>query len=267
MNEVFKPGEIKPKASANQFEVPFDSISLPSRGILYKNGTLAGKDSVEVHYLTAKEEDILTSPNLIQSGRMLDILLKSVLKDKTIEPGDFLLGDRNAIIIWLRSTGYGEKYPIRVVCKECGEKYENEFDLNKLEERELTEEPDQDGLFFMTLPSGKEIRFRLATAKDELDIIKKAEELKKKVGSNIDKSNSLTLKTIIMEVDGDGNKTTVSNFVDSMSAKDTKAFKTYMESIEPGILMVQEATCVHCGETNKEVIPIKENFFWPDSRV
>jgi hypothetical protein len=154
-----------------------------------------------------------------------------------------------------------------VVCKECGEKFDNEFDLSTLEERELTEEPDQDGMFSIVLPSGKKIRFTLLKAKDELAIIKKAEEIKKKIGGNVDKTASITLKSAIKEVDGDGNLSTISNFVDSMSARDIRAFKTYMESIEPGILMSQEATCIHCGETNKEVIPIRENFFWPDSRI
>lgn len=267
-DEILKKSEVKPKSSGEEYTIPFDVVPLPSKGLLYKDGPLAGKETIEVHYLTAIQEDILTSPNLLQSGKMLDALLRSVLKDKTIEPETLTLGDRNAIVIWLRSTGYGSDYPVQVRCGACGNEWAHDFDLSTLESRELSVKPDADGLFSFEMPNSKKtIRFKLLTSADELNILKRVEAIQKKQGSSIDRSLSLKMMASICEVDGVQDPMITKMFVESLPVKDARAFREYMSDIEPGILMTQDCECPQCGDVSQEVIPIRGNFFWPDSGV
>ena len=107
---------------------------------------------VKVEYLTAEDENIITSPNLIRSGKVLDILLQKKLKDSPIRYQDMLVGDRNAIMIWLRATGYGEMYQVKLNDPETGEEFETEIDLNLLESKPLGAQPDENGEFSFTLP-------------------------------------------------------------------------------------------------------------------
>ena len=268
MDEVLNKAQIKPKSSQEEFTIPFDVIPLPSKGLLYTDGPLAGAEFVECHYLTAIQEDILTSPNLIQSGKMLDVLLNSVLKDKKIDPSKLLLGDRNAIIIWLRSTGYGSEYPVGLTCSSCGKEWENEFDLGKLEIKELELIPDSEGLFSLELPRSKaKIKFKFMTAADEVSVLKKVEAIQKKQGSPIDNTMSLKMTASIVEVNGNRDSLTIKRFVETLPVKDARLFRDYVTHNEPGVIMKQECECPSCGNTSVEDIPIRGNFFWPDSGV
>lgn len=254
------------QSSSSAFEIPFDVIELPSRGKLYKGTTLEGMDSIEVHYLTAKEEDILTSPNLIQSGKLLDVLLASVLKNKKIKPEDFLLGDRNTILVWLRTTGYGEDYPVQVQCEHCGHEFVNTFDLSSLDIKELPVEPDDDGLFTCELPSRKNtIRFSLLTCGDEQKIQRKIDDTKKLTRTQVNPASTIRMRFSIREVDGNSDAAYISRYVDTMPVKDSRVFRKKFAEIEPGTVMEQEMTCPECGERSDEAIPIRANFFWPDT--
>lgn len=269
MDEILRPGEMRPAGSAPSYETPFDVIELPSLGKLYPEGsTMYGKSSLEVQYLTAVQEDILTSPNLLQTGKLLEVLIKSVLRDKKVDPNDMLLGDRNTIIVWLRSTGYGEDYPVQMTCKECNSSYVYEFDLSALDIRKLEAEDVQDGLFSYVLPlCKKEVRFSLMTAADEFNINKTSSNKKLKLGSSIDNSLSMKMALMIKEVAGNTDRDYIRQFISMMRVKDTHAFREYAASIEPGVVMEQECQCPSCGHQSLEVVPIRANFFWPDAGV
>jgi len=127
---------------------PFDVIDLPSKGYFYKNK----KNTVRVGYLTAADENIITSPNLLQNGNMIDILLRKKIKDKDINIHELLPGDKQAILIFLRSTGYGNDYPIILIDPLTGEQFEHIVDLQTLKVKELIEVPDNQGEFSYTLP-------------------------------------------------------------------------------------------------------------------
>lgn len=259
------PRDIRPKASSETTDLPFDTIDLPSRGLLYKSGPLAGNGTVEVFYLTATHEDILTSPNLLQSGKMVDTLLNAVIKNRDVKAEELLLGDRNAILVWLRSTGYGSEYPVKIRCKNCAETYTHEFDLSELNLKTLDEEPDSDGYFSFTLPmSKKAIRFKFLTGKDETEVSDLMASKKSKNVGGIDSSNTEKLCRMIVEIDGNQDPMHIRTFVRSMRAGDSKAFKKYVNQIEPGIIMRQDAKCSSCGNIAEEVVPITPNFFWPD---
>jgi hypothetical protein len=191
-------------------EVPFDVIELPSKGLLYpgKNNT------AKVQYLTAADENILTSPNLIKNGKVLDILLDRKVKDSPVPVKDMLVGDRNAIMIWLRATGYGEMYPVKLTDPTSGEDFDYEVDLNELKSKPLTAEPDENGLFTFELPrSKKTIKFKLLTVGDEQSIIKKSELRDKKMKSQISNTLTYRLETQIQSIDGNTDKNQISQFL------------------------------------------------------
>jgi hypothetical protein len=218
--------------------------------------------------MTAIQEDILTSQNLIASGKMLDALLSSVLKDKSIDPSQFTLGDRNAIVIWLRATGYGADYPVMVHCTSCDTEWKKEFDLSSLEIRELEEDPDQEGYFTINLPQTKSVvKFKFITAADEMGIIKKSEAIQRKQGSPVDHTGTLKMTAAIVEVNGSRDPLTIKSFVETMPVKDSRKFRDTLNSMEPGVIMKQECECPACGSVSTEVIPMRSNFFWPDTGV
>ena len=126
--------------SQPQFNQPFDVIPLPSEGKLYKSK----KKSVKVAYLTTADENILTSPNLVESGEFLEILINRKLLEPDLRYKDLIPGDRNAIMIWLRATGYGEMYPI-LAYDEKEESFETEVNLSELKTVNLSTEPDSEG--------------------------------------------------------------------------------------------------------------------------
>lgn len=247
-------------------------VKLPSRGKLYSvEHPLSGKEDVEIKYMTANEEDILTSPALIKRGLVFTTLLKSCLIDKTINPDELLVPDRNAIMIALRCTGYGSEYPVNITCMEpsCGEIFKYEFSLDKLQIRFLVDEHIEEefkNVFTCKLPkSGKAIKFKLLTATDDRDL-DEAEDRKKKAmgGLLVEKKITSRLTKQIISIDGDDNKQNISNYVNKMLAIDSRTLRNKIKEVTPGVIMEQEAICPHCGVTNSFDIPITPAFFWPD---
>ena len=245
------------------FEIPYDVIELPSKGKLY----LGNKSTVKVEYLTATDENILTSPNLLQSGKVLDILLKSKVKDDDLKVNDLLVGDRNAIMIFLRATGYGEMYPVKFNDPATGEEFETEINLNELGTKELGADPDERGEFSFHLPrTKKDIKFKLLTAGDEDAILKAVEKRTKITKSQISQTLTYRLERQIMEIDGNRDKNYIAKFVSVMPAYDSLMFREYVEEIEPGIDLTI-AVEAPSGEYLRTILPITIRFFWPNLSV
>lgn len=244
-------------------ETPYDVIELPSKGLLYTSK----KPVVKVSFLNGADENILTSPNLLQNGKFIDVLLKNKIVDgPTTDPSELLNGDRNAIMIWLRATGYGEMYPVVLTDPNTGEVFETEVDLSKLKMKPLGAEPDENGLFDFVLPmSKKKIKFRLLTAKDDEDINKRA-EAQKKTGRGFNDSLTFKLGTQVMSIDGSTDKEFIHNYVNSMRAGDSLALRKYINSIEPGVDMTIEVQSPG-GDSFETFLPIGLDFFWPDLGV
>lgn len=245
------------------FEIPFDVIELPSKGLLYpgKNNT------VKVQYLTAADENVLTSPNLIKNGKVLDVLLERKLKDSPIPVRDMLIGDRNAIMIWLRATGYGEIYPVKLTDPNTYEEFEHDIDLSALKSKSLNAEPDENGLFDFELPkSGKKIKFKLLTVGDESNIIKTAEMREKKLKTQISNTLTYRLEAQIQSIDGNTDRNFISQYIQYMPAFDSLKFREYSDSIEPGIDMEVEVEGPS-GETFPVTVQLGLDFFWPNARV
>lgn len=150
------------------FSESFDVIPLPSKGECYENNM----STIAVSYLTANDENMIVSPNLYRDGLILDYLLRAKIKDNNINPDDLLEGDREAIILWLRATGYGTTYPITVTDNKTGIDFDTTIDLTQIKHKPFTLKGDGDGCFDFTLPiSNDVVKFRFLTHGDLKQII------------------------------------------------------------------------------------------------
>ena len=202
--------------SQPQMNQPYDVIPLPSEGKLYKNK----KGKVKVAYLTAADENLLTSPNLLGSDDFLEILINRKLLEYDLRYSDLLPGDRDAIMIWLRSTGYGEMYPVTVL-DENDTPFETEIDLSTLKVKNLNIEPDQDGLFTFILPLSKSVvRFKLLNMGEIDELVKLAQFLKEE-NDLVNTEATLILENQIVEIDGNRDKDFISNFIETLPISDS----------------------------------------------
>jgi hypothetical protein len=247
--------------SQPNYNAPFDVIPLPSKGKLYRNK----KSNIRLAYMTTADENILTSPNLLKSGEFLEILLNRKMLEPELRYKDLLPGDRNAIMLWLRATAYGEMYPITIL-DEFDEPFDTEINLNELKTIDLTVEPDADGLFSFAMPLSKaNVRFRLLTCGD-IDDIEKMVQTDNENNIPVNNTNTYKLEKMIVEVNGDTNKTMIRDFVNYMRIADSKAFNQYVDSIDTGIDLNIEVGTPGGGSVTT-FLPLNVRFFWPDIKL
>ena len=241
------------------YKFPTEMVELPSKGYFYVDGHPLAKGKVEVKYMTAKEEDILTSQNLIQQGLVIDKLLESLIIDKSVKLDDMLIGDKNAIMVSARILGYGKDYQFNY----DGE--EQSVDLSTLEPVKLdfSKFPKSKNEFNFKLPnSEREITFKLLTGGDEKEI---DSEIKAKQKISKEQSSELTtrLKKMILSVDGKSEKSHINSFVDNeFLSRDSLAFRQYLSSITPDVDMTTKVVS-SAGEEIEVTIPVTLRFFWP----
>ena len=250
------------------FEIPVEMIPLPSRGVAYPSDSpLHNCETVEVRAMTAREEDILTSRALIKKGTVISELIKSCLVDKRIDVSQLLSGDRNALMVALRVTGYGADYNVEVDCPACGVKSKQTFNLSELELKPLDIEPVEPGanLFELVLPvTKKKVRFKFLTGADEEEILT-IQERKKKVGGMGDNVVTTRLQFSIVAIEGKTDKNLINAFIRNMPARDSLYLRNHVDKHEPGIDMTSHMDCPSCSETSEVRIPLGVTFFWPSS--
>ena len=246
-----------------EYKSPTEMVDLPSQGYFYFDGHPLSSGKIEIKYMTAKEEDILTSANLIKQGLVIDKLLESLLVDKSIKLDDLLVGDKNAIMVAARILGYGKDYSFSL----DGEEYT--ADLSTLEPYDMDLKKYSRGKneFDYKLPTSKRtVTFKLLTSGDEKKI---AEEIKAREKISKVQSSELTtrLKYMILSVDGNSDRTTVNNFIDNeFLSRDSFEFRKHITSITPDVDMKTKVVN-SSGKEIEVVIPITVRFFWPDTRV
>jgi DNA-directed RNA polymerase subunit M/transcription elongation factor TFIIS len=252
---------------------PTEIIDLPSGGKLYPAGSALSSGKVEMKYMTAKEEDILTSANLIQKGVVIDTLLRALIisngEGQSINYNDLVVGDKNAIMIAARVLGYGSDYPVEMVCPSCGVKQKQTVDLTTLENKKSDGDPaDEDGKFTFKLPIAKKtLTFKILTHADEKLVDTEAKRMKKKkVGGNgITYELTSRFKYMIVAIDGEEDKMKIRSFVDNeFLSRDSLAFRQYAESVSPDVDMTVYFECDSCGHEDASVqMPMNVQFFWP----
>ena len=240
---------------------PTEIVDLPSEGILYPKDSPLASGTIEMKYMTAKEEDILTNQNYIEKGIVIDKLIKALIVDKTIDYNEILLGDKNALLVAARILGYGKDYEFTY-----GNEKQN-VDLSLLNNRPLNKEVSKatSNSFNFTLPTTKRvITFKILTHGDEVKIDQEIRGLKK-INKESSAEMSTRLKYIITAVDGDEDKKNVRAFVDNeFLARDSRAFRNYLRDFQPDVDM---RFYPETGPEGGVDIPIGVNFLWPDAAI
>ena len=243
----------------SKFKLPTETVELPSKGLMYPKDSVLSSGKVEMKYMTAREEDILTNQNYITNGTVIDRLLKALIVSD-INYDDILVGDKNAIMVAARILSYGKDYEITY----GGQPHT--VDLSLLDNRPIDESLYQgpETEFSFTLPAADiEIKFKLLTHGMEKKIDNEIKGLKKIQKENAPES-TVRLKHMLTEVDGSRERKDVRDFVDNyFLARDARAFREYYNSIQPDVDM--KVSLEVNGEEEVVDLPITLNFFWPDA--
>lgn len=256
----------EPHPADDDFVPPVTSVKLPSRGVVYPpESPLFCVESLGVKAVTAREENILASPVLIRKGTVLTTLMRACITNRSVDPDQMLVGDRNAILTAIRVSAYGPRYAARVTCPECREEAEHDFDLSRLPLKVLEEAPaDGPGsnVFSFTLPqSGWEARFRLMDAASAARLDREIDAVRKKTGQ--EQSITLSLTAQIVSLKGITEPGKLVRGINNLPATDSRALRLHMDRIAPGVDMTQEYECRSCGKSSEVEIPVGTEFFWP----
>ena len=239
----------------SEFKFPTEEIELPSKGLIYPKDNPLSSGKVEIKYMTAKEEDILSNQSYIEKGTVLDKLLESVIVSK-INVNDLIVGDKNAVLVATRILGYGADYKVTI-----NNKVEN-IDLSELENKEFDSSTmlENKNEFSFTLPhSNTNITYKILDGHDEKKIERELKGLKK-LNPNASPDSSTRLKYTLLSVNGETEKKEVREFVDNyFLARDTRAFREHLRQSQPDVNL---NVVLDSGE--EVAVPIGLSFFWPD---
>jgi hypothetical protein len=258
-----------------QFSVPTEFVDLPSEGKYYPKGhPLHGKRSVEIKYMTAKEEDILASAALIKNGVVFDRFLQSILMDR-VDPNDLLIGDKNALLIASRVTGYGAEYLTDVSCPSCSNTAKYQFNLsntvisNEVDEsfvRVFSVKETENGTFTFHLSEiNATIEVRPLNGHDEKKLTSIAIAKNK---SNLQESTVTDgLRSYIVSVNGNKDPVYINQFIESLPARYSRRIRIVYKNIVPQASIKSPFSCASCGYQQELEVPINIDFFWPDEQV
>lgn len=258
--------------SAEKPKYPSEPIGLPSEGYFYNSNSPLSNGLVDIKYMTAKEEDILTSQNLIKKGVVLEKLLESLIVTDGVKIDELLIGDKNALFIASRRLAYGDSYgPLEVKCPKCGKENRCTVDLSKVNNKEFDFEKYERGtnLFEFVLPTSKvTIKYKLLTHRDETSIDQELTALNKINKSGASSEITTRLKKMIVSIDGNEDRQTINKFVDQqLLSKDSLAFRSYVKENTPDIDLSFDFECEDCQHNERMGIPLSVSFFWPDTGV
>ena len=251
-----------------EFTFPTEVIDLPSKGLIYPESSPLSSGTIELKYMSAKEEDILTNQNFIEKGIVIDKLLQSMIVDKKIDYNELISGDKNAILFAARILGYGAEYPIEVTDK-YGKKIAVTINLSELKNKEINELLFIKGKneFDFLLPSSKvTVTFKLLTSADENKIDSELKGLKKAF-PNDSFEVTTRLKHQILAVNGDTSQDKTRYFVDNMLLTDSRALRKYIKEITPDLQMIFSYEDSKGDIVEGVSIPMNINFLWPDASV
>ena len=249
---------------------PTEIIPLPSKGLLYPEEHPLAEGVIEMKYMTAREEDILTSQNVIKQGVVLDKLFESLIVTP-VNYGDLFIGDKNAIMVAARILGYGKDYVVEIDDPfSPGTKQKVTIDLTQIEHKEVDYSlfEHRKNEFDFQLPQSKRVvTFRLMTHKVDKDIQTEIKGMNKtQVRTGIDRDLTTRLKNVIVAVDGETGRATINNFVDNeLFALDSRALRSYMKEISPDLDMTFTFVSDTTGEVKEMDIPMDVSFFWPNN--
>jgi hypothetical protein len=255
-----------------KIEYPSEVVDLPSKGWFYSPNSPLSSGKIDIKYMTAKEEDILTSQNLIKKGVVLDKLLEQLIVTPNVKLDEILVGDKNAIFIASRVLAYGKDYKIKFKDPSTGDDIEDIIDLTKLESREIDFEKYTRGenIFEYTLPhSERTLHWKLLTHADEQAIDAEIKGMKKFTKNKNESSEVTTrLKYVIQALDGNEDRSKIKSFVDKeLLARDSLAFREHIKENTPDLDMTFNFESEDTGYTERMTIPLGVDFFYPSTGV
>jgi hypothetical protein len=251
----------------SEFRFPTEVIDLPSKGLVYPESSPLSSGTIELKYMSAREEDILTNSNFIEKGIVIDKLLQSLIVTK-IDYNELITGDKNAILFAARILGYGANYDIEITDK-FGKRIPVNIDLSKLENKKIDESlftPGKNEFDFILPQSKITVTFKLINASDEKAI---ADEIKglKKAFPNDSFDVTTRLKHTIVAMNGDKNVEKIRGFVDNMLITDTRALRKYVNDITPDLLTNFDYVDSKGDVVEGVSIPMNINFLYPDAGI
>ncbi len=215
----------------------YEIITLPSKGMFYEDGL----SEVAVEYMTSRDEDLLTTPSLIENGTVIDVLLKRKIKTPNVNIDNLLTGDRSAIILFLRTSSYGSEYSVNVPDPRTAIPFKATVDLLKLKYKEIEEKPDKHGYFKVEIPMRKKtVTFRLLTSGEENTLFKKSQAIQEAYGEDFNSYPTMKLKAHIVSIDDKTERTYIDKFVDAMTALDAFTIRKKIMEVSPDVDMSYE---------------------------
>ena len=242
---------------------PSEVIDLPSEGRLYPEDSPLREGKLEIKYMTAKEEDILTSQNLIKKGLVIEKLLDSLILTKGVKSEDLIIGDKNALMVAARILAYGPEYACEVTNPNTGEKLTHTFNIADCPFVKLPKDVDGNNFDFELPVSKQKITFKLLSGKDERMINNELDKIRK-LGAQVIPELTTRLRYLITSVDGETKQNVINSFVENMLSKDSLSLRQEITKVTPDIDLSQEIDIE--GDTVKVDIPMTVNFFWPDTK-
>ena len=250
----------------SDFKIPTEEIELPSKGLVYPEDNPLSSGKVEMKYMTAKEEDILTNQSYIKKGVVIDKVLQSLIVSK-VDYNDLIIGDKNALMVAARVLGYGAKYKIKVNCPSCTEENSIDLDLAQIEPKEFGLDGKKEEDMSFELPASKrKVTFKLLTHADEVAIAKELDALKKmqKGRETVEPEITTRLRYVITSVDNETDTQAIKGFVDNQFlSRDSRAFRDHLVDMVPDIDLNFNFTCEACDHFERTGIPLTAEFFWP----
>jgi hypothetical protein len=266
-NNDIKEQAIARTAAAGNFDFPTEIVELPSKGLIYPKSNPLSSGKVEMKYMTAREEDILTNPTLIKQGKALDKLFDALIvgngDGKAVNYSDLILGDKNAIMIAARVLGYGPEYEINVNIPGTSESFPHVIDLTEVGNQSIDESLyNNTNEFEFQLPVGKQkIVFKLLTGEEEVAIAKQLEQQSLRGHS---KGITTRLKYQILSIDDETDINAIHNFIDNqLIARDSLQLRNYILNVSPDIDLTVQVTNPEYNFDARVNLPIGLDFFWP----
>jgi len=245
------------------YDFPTEVITLPSKGLVYPESNPLSSGQLEIKYMTAKEEEILASQNLIKKGVVLDKLFESIIVDNKINIDDIIIGDKNAIMLATRILGYGPEYKIEIT-NDLDEKEELSVDLSKIQTKEIDESLlNRENRYTFTTSNGTVLEYKLLSHGDEKKIdadIKALQRLNKGTSAEL----TTRYRYMILSVNGKTDTGSITSFINNQFlTRDTRAFRESVKKLQPDVVMEFEYEDPTTGEMEVRPIPMGVGFFWP----
>lgn len=272
--DVTTPQPQQQSSSPLSFVAPTEFVELPSGGRYYdEDHPLHGQSVVEIKHMTTREEDTLTSTALLKQGKAMDRFLQQMVIDSRIDIDSLLVGDKNAILIAARKTGYGSEYLTAIECPSCSEEVKHNFSLDLTTVSEGTPDDELGGDISRTsnntfivsnLPATKwSVEVKLLTSADEKKIVETTQGRRKR-GLPEDLL-SAQLSSFIVSIEGVTDRGQINTAIKTMPAKDSRFLREAYKEVIPNIDLTQEFACSECGHSGEVEVPFTTDFFWPES--